>query len=68
MVCPFLPLSDIQLTDSKVFFILNLNGEFLRLFLRTSAWNGTDSPLCDLADVWNEVMAFHRIVFLLVRR
>ena len=29
VVCPFLPLGDIQLTDSKVFFILNLNGVFL---------------------------------------
>jgi len=67
VVCPFPQLGDIQLTDSKVFFILNLNGVFFCLFLRTSAWNGTDSPLCDLADVWNEVMAFHHIVFLLVR-
>ena len=29
MVCPPSPLCDIQLTDSKVFFILNLNGVFL---------------------------------------
>jgi len=29
VVCPPSPLCDIQLTDSKVFFILNLNGVFL---------------------------------------
>jgi len=40
---------------------------FSILFLRTSAWNWTDSPLSDLADVWNEVMVFRPIAFLLVR-
>jgi len=29
VVCTFPPLGDIQLTDSKVFFILDLNGVFL---------------------------------------
>jgi hypothetical protein len=29
VVCPFLPLGDIQLTCPKVFLILNLNGVFL---------------------------------------
>jgi hypothetical protein len=33
VVCPFLPLGDIQLTCPKVFFILNLNGVFLYFLL-----------------------------------
>jgi len=61
---PFPPLGDIQLTDSKVFFVLNLNGVFI--FLCISAWNGTDNPLCDLADAGNEVMGFQPIVLFLI--
>ena len=33
--------------------------------LRASARDGADSLLCDLVDVWNEVMVFH--LFFLVR-
>jgi len=29
VVCPFPPLGDLQLTNLKVFFVLNLNGVFL---------------------------------------
>jgi hypothetical protein len=39
VVCLSPRLRDIQLIDSKVFFILNLNGVFLGFFLRNSAWN-----------------------------